>query len=108
MKVPDIYHNRRVVLGIALILLGAGNWLVGRLRTEQYSKLVNSEHSAGVDQAIAASTNSTPARSRCSNRSPASSGGCPTQPPEWIFTTRPFLPAMFWCWPACALRFWAS
>ena len=34
-----------------MILLGAGNWLVGRLRTEQYSKLINSERSAGVDQA---------------------------------------------------------
>jgi len=51
MKVPVVYHNWRVVLGIALILLGAGNWLGGRLRTVQYRKLISSERSAGVDQA---------------------------------------------------------
>jgi hypothetical protein len=51
MKMPDVYHDWRVVLGIALILLGTGNWQVGRLRTEQYSKLISSERGAAVDQA---------------------------------------------------------
>jgi hypothetical protein len=48
---PDMSHNWRVILGIALILLGSGNWLVGRLRTEQYSELIRSEGSATTDQA---------------------------------------------------------
>ncbi len=46
-----MYRNWRVVLGIALILLGTGNWLVGRLKTEQYSELIRSEISANADQA---------------------------------------------------------
>jgi uncharacterized membrane protein len=48
---PDMSHNWCVMLGIALILLGSGNWLVGRLRTEQYNELIRSEHSATTDQA---------------------------------------------------------
>jgi len=51
MKMPDMYHNWRVVLGVALILLGSGNWLVGRLKTEQYGELIASERSTTPDQA---------------------------------------------------------
>ncbi|HKV55840.1 MAG TPA: hypothetical protein VJN94_14500 [Candidatus Binataceae bacterium] len=51
MKTPDIYHNWRVVLGIALILLGTGNWLVGRLKTQEYSELISSANTNSVDQA---------------------------------------------------------
>src|SRR6266849_2577987 len=51
MKMPDMYHNWRVMLGVALILLGSGNWLVGRLKTEQYGELIASEGSTTPDQA---------------------------------------------------------
>jgi hypothetical protein len=51
MKMPDIYHNWRVMLGVALILLGSGNWLVGRLNTEHYGELIRSEGSSTPDQA---------------------------------------------------------
>jgi hypothetical protein len=51
MKMPDIYHNWRVMFGVALILLGIGNWLVGRLNTERYSELIRREGSATPDQA---------------------------------------------------------
>jgi multisubunit Na+/H+ antiporter MnhG subunit len=51
MKMPDLYHNWRVMFGVALILLGIGNWLVGRLNTEHYSALIKSENSAAPDQA---------------------------------------------------------
>jgi len=54
MKIPDLYHNWRVMLGIALILLGSGNWLVGRLKTEQYDELIRSETNATSDQAYRA------------------------------------------------------
>lgn len=40
MKMPDIYHNRRAMVGIALILLGSGNWFVGRLNTQRYGELL--------------------------------------------------------------------
>jgi hypothetical protein len=51
MKMPDLYHNWPVMLGLALILLGSGNWLVGRLYTEHYGELIRSESSASPDQA---------------------------------------------------------
>jgi hypothetical protein len=46
-----MYHNWRVMLGVALILLGSGNWLVGRLNTEHYGELIRSEGSSTPDQA---------------------------------------------------------
>ncbi len=51
MKMPDMYHNWRVMFGAALILLGIGNWLVGRLNTKHYSELIRSERSTTPDQA---------------------------------------------------------
>ncbi|MBV8056955.1 MAG: hypothetical protein JO071_17160 [Deltaproteobacteria bacterium] len=52
MKMPDMYHNWRVMFGIALILLGIGNWLVGRFNTEHYGELIRrSEGRATADQA---------------------------------------------------------
>lgn len=51
MKMPDVYHNWRTMLGIALILLGSGNWLVGRLNTQRYDDLIRSAGSAAPDQA---------------------------------------------------------
>ncbi len=35
MKLPDIYHDWRVMAGLALIMLGAGNWAVGLKKTEE-------------------------------------------------------------------------
>ncbi len=51
MKMPDLYHNWRVMFGVALILLGISNWLVGRLGTEHYGELISSERSTTPDQA---------------------------------------------------------
>ena len=51
MKMPDIYHNWRVMFGIALILLGIGNWLVGRINTKHYGDLIRREGSVTPDQA---------------------------------------------------------
>jgi hypothetical protein len=51
MKLPDVYRDWRVVFGVALMLLGAGNWIVGRLRTEEYSQIIASAHPASPDEA---------------------------------------------------------
>jgi hypothetical protein len=40
MKIPEITRDWRVILGLALILLGVANWMVGRRRTEQYNAIV--------------------------------------------------------------------
>ncbi len=51
MKMPDVYRNWRAMLGISLILLGSGNWLVGRLNTEHYDEALRKVSSAAPDQA---------------------------------------------------------
>jgi multisubunit Na+/H+ antiporter MnhG subunit len=51
MKIPDVYHDWRVMLGVALILLGVGNCLVGRFNTEHYGALIRSARSVAPDQA---------------------------------------------------------
>ena len=40
MKLPDLYRDWRTMSGVALVLLGAGNWIVGLSRTEQYSRII--------------------------------------------------------------------
>src|SRR5260370_42097547 len=50
MKLPDVYRDWRIVFGLALVLLGAGNWFVGRERTGQYSKVIEAQSDTSVDQ----------------------------------------------------------
>jgi hypothetical protein len=50
MKIPDIYHNWPTVLGLALIVLGSGNWIVGRLNTQRYGELIRSGGTLAPDQ----------------------------------------------------------
>ncbi|HEY6417735.1 MAG TPA: hypothetical protein VIX59_01930 [Candidatus Binataceae bacterium] len=40
MKLPDLYGDWRFVSGVALLVLGASNWMVGFERTHQYSQIV--------------------------------------------------------------------
>jgi hypothetical protein len=40
MKLPDLYRDWRVAGGLALAVLGAGNWIIGLRRTEQYSQMI--------------------------------------------------------------------
>ncbi len=35
MKAPEIYSDWRILIGLALVLLGAGNWFVGLHRAQQ-------------------------------------------------------------------------
>src|SRR4029077_366673 len=51
MKLPDVYRDWRIVFGLALVLLGAGNWIVGRERTEQYSKIIADQSDTAAEQA---------------------------------------------------------
>ncbi len=41
MKPPDLYTDWKVVAGLALVILGAGNWFIGLQRTRQYSQLIS-------------------------------------------------------------------
>jgi hypothetical protein len=40
MKLPDLYRDWRVVAGVALMALGAGNWAIGLNRTHQWSQTI--------------------------------------------------------------------
>ncbi|HTT74788.1 MAG TPA: hypothetical protein VMF50_02280 [Candidatus Binataceae bacterium] len=41
MKLPDVYTDWRVVFGLALLILGIGNWVVGWERTQFYAQAVS-------------------------------------------------------------------
>jgi hypothetical protein len=51
MKLPDVYRDWRVVLGIAVMLLGAGNWIVGRVKAGEYMQIIASQPDTSTDQA---------------------------------------------------------
>jgi hypothetical protein len=43
MKIPDVYRDWRIMFGLALMLLGAGNWIVGWQKTQLYGQLIANE-----------------------------------------------------------------
>jgi hypothetical protein len=40
MKLPDLYTDWKIVIGLGLIALGAGNWVIGLQRTQTYSRMI--------------------------------------------------------------------
>jgi hypothetical protein len=40
MKLPDIYTDWKIVVGLGLIMLGAANWIIGIERTQIYSRMI--------------------------------------------------------------------
>lgn len=40
MKLPDLYTDWKIVIGLGLIALGAGNWVIGLQRTQIYSRMI--------------------------------------------------------------------
>jgi len=49
MKIPDVYRDWRIMFGLALMLLGAGNWIVGWQKTQQYGQLIASQSRNNAD-----------------------------------------------------------
>ena len=43
MKLPDVYSDWRVVFGLALLILGIGNWVVGWEKAQLYAQLAATE-----------------------------------------------------------------
>lgn len=50
MKPPDLYSDGWLIGGLVLMLLGAGNWLVGLTKTEQYSRTMARASEGRFDQ----------------------------------------------------------
>jgi hypothetical protein len=51
MKIPDIYRDWRIMFGLALMLLGASNWIVGWQKTQFYGQLIASSSRHHPDSA---------------------------------------------------------
>ncbi len=43
MKPPDIYRDWRIVMGLAVLVLGAGNWFVGWQKAQEYHAIIAGE-----------------------------------------------------------------
>jgi multisubunit Na+/H+ antiporter MnhG subunit len=43
MKLPDVYSDWRVVFGLALLVLGIGNWVVGWEKVQLYAQIAATE-----------------------------------------------------------------
>lgn len=51
MKLAQVSREWRVVLGLAMVVIGAANWLVGRQRTQQYSGIIAAVSDGAAEQA---------------------------------------------------------
>jgi uncharacterized membrane protein len=51
MKLPEVYTDWRIVAGFALIVLGTVNWVIGRARTQEYSRIVVGQADVAADEA---------------------------------------------------------
>jgi hypothetical protein len=40
MKLPDLYTDWKIVVGLGLVMLGAANWIIGVERTQIYSRMI--------------------------------------------------------------------
>jgi hypothetical protein len=43
MKIPDVYSDWRVVFGLALLMLGIGNWVIGWEKAQLYGQIAATE-----------------------------------------------------------------
>ncbi len=51
MKLSDLYRDWRIMGGLAIATLGAGNWFVGLNRTQQYSQTIaNASDRSAVEE----------------------------------------------------------
>jgi len=51
MKLADVSREWRVVLGLAMVVIGSANWLVGRQRTQQYRGYIAAVPDSTAEQA---------------------------------------------------------
>jgi hypothetical protein len=51
MKLPDLYTDWKIVVGLGLILLGAANWIIGVERTQIYSRMIVAHQQPSADAA---------------------------------------------------------
>jgi hypothetical protein len=50
MKIRDVYSNAVFIAGIACLILGIGNWVVGSVETSKYQSLLNKTARTGLEE----------------------------------------------------------
>jgi hypothetical protein len=50
MKIRDVYSNTVFMGGIACLILGIGNWVVGSVETTKYQGLINKTARTGLEE----------------------------------------------------------
>jgi hypothetical protein len=50
MKFRDVYSNALFITGVACLILGIGNWVVGSFETSKYQNLLNKTARTGLEE----------------------------------------------------------
>jgi hypothetical protein len=50
MKFRDVYSNALFIAGVACLILGIGNWVVGSVETSKYQNLLNKTARTGLEE----------------------------------------------------------
>jgi hypothetical protein len=50
MKIRDVYSNAVFIGGVACLILGIGNWVVGSVETSKYQNLLNKTARTGLEE----------------------------------------------------------
>jgi hypothetical protein len=50
MKFRDVYSNALFITGVACLILGIGNWVVGSVETSKYQNLLNKTARTGLEE----------------------------------------------------------
>ncbi len=50
MKFRDVYSNPLFITGVACLILGIGNWVVGSVETSKYQNLLNKTARTGLEE----------------------------------------------------------
>ncbi len=64
MKFKDLYLKPGFVVGLVLVLLGAGNWIVGSVQVSHYRAVVSAGSKTGPEGGYGSSRERTPQESR--------------------------------------------
>ena len=64
MKLRSLYLNPYFVVGLVLVLLGAGNWTVGAVQVARYRALVEAGSKTGLEESYRSFRELTPRKNR--------------------------------------------
>ncbi len=64
MKLRSLYLNLYFVVGLVLVLLGAGNWTVGAVQVARYRALVEAGSKTGLEESYRSFRDLTPRKNR--------------------------------------------